>query len=109
MSKHRKKHLEKQKKKHEEELEHISINMGFHSPASTEYLELERKHKFICSQLDAIEFELSSCQQSSLTNNQRGNRFDKKLPKIDFSKPRNLINKIIDKFASTRKGGSAFF
>ncbi|NEP03306.1 MAG: hypothetical protein F6K58_32645 [Symploca sp. SIO2E9] len=106
MSQYRKKHLEEQKKNHEQELDNISINMGFYNPASTEYIELDRKHKLICSKLEEIENELSSYEQSSLTNNQRVISFDRKLPKIDFGRPKQKIDKIITQFG--RQGGSAF-
>ncbi|AOW98588.1 hypothetical protein BJP34_03205 [Moorena producens PAL-8-15-08-1] len=101
--------LEQEKKDLEEKISDIPSQMRFLDPASSEYQNLKRRSDIYFSQLEEIETQLSSYQHSSLTKNQRGNRFDKKLPKIDFSKPRNLINKIIEKFASTRKGGSAFF
>ncbi|NEP50943.1 MAG: hypothetical protein F6K65_19940, partial [Moorea sp. SIO3C2] len=107
MNEHRKKHLEKEKTRYEQELDSISIQIGFHNPASTEYLELDRKHKFICSKIAEIESELSSYQHSSLTNNQRGNIFDKNIQNIDFKEPIDIIDKIIKKF--DRKGVSAFF
>lgn len=107
MSEHRKKHLEEQKKNYEQELESISVNMGFHNPASTEYIALDKKHKFICDKLDEVESELSSYKQSSLTKHQRGNRFDKKLPKIDFGEPKKIIDNILSQFG--RQGVSAFF
>ncbi|NEQ84122.1 MAG: hypothetical protein F6K26_29265 [Moorea sp. SIO2I5] len=101
--------LEQEKKDLEEKISDIPSQMRFLDPASSEYQNLKRRSDIYFSQLEEIETQLSSYQHSSLTNNQRGNRFDKKLRKIDFSNPKNLINKILDKFASTRKGGSAFF
>jgi hypothetical protein len=107
MNEHRKKLLEEEKKRFEKDIDRISINMGFHDPASSEYLNLDRKHKFLCRELDKIESELSSDKESSLTNHQRGNLFDKKLPKIDFGKPKRTIEQILEKFG--RNGVSAFF
>ncbi|NEP61902.1 MAG: hypothetical protein F6K31_33960 [Symploca sp. SIO2G7] len=107
MNEHRKKHLEEEKKKREQELDSISINMGFCNPASTEYIHLDREHKLLCSELDEIESELSLYTQSSLTKNQRVNRFEKKLQKIDFTRARDIVKQIFEKFA--RQGVSACF
>ncbi|NES43077.1 hypothetical protein [Moorena sp. SIO2C4] len=101
--------LEEEKKDLEEKISDIPSQMRFLDPASSDYKNLKRRSDIYFSKLEEIEIELSSYQQSSLTKNQRGNRFDKKLRKIDFKKPRNRINQILKKFASTRKGGSAFF
>ena len=99
--------LEQQKKDLEEKISDIAIQMGSHDPASIEYKNLKKRSEVYFSELQKIETELSSYKESSLTNNQRGNRFDKKLPKIDFGKPKKKIEQILTQFG--RQGVSAFF
>ncbi|MDB9339967.1 MULTISPECIES: hypothetical protein [Cyanophyceae] len=107
MNEHRKKLLEEQRKIFEEKADTISKRMRYENPASTTYLDLENEHTNLCDKLNKIETELSEFKGSSLTNNQRGNIFKKKLPNIDFSKSEKTINKILN--IGNRDGVSAFF
>jgi hypothetical protein len=107
MNEQRREFLEQRKKDLTEKTDKIAATIGSYDPRSTKYLEKITEHKIYCDELDQIEIELSSYEQSSLTKNQRGNRFDKKLPKIDFGKPKKIIDNILSQFG--RQGVSAFF
>ncbi|GAX34583.1 hypothetical protein [Nodularia sp. NIES-3585] len=105
MNEYRKKHLEEQRKIFEEKADIISKRMRFENPASTTYLDLENEHKNLCDELEKIESQLSEFLGASLTNNHKGNIFDKTLPNIDFSQSEKTIKKIL----GNRDGVSAFF